>query len=231
MLLENTSSHKAKEKDIIGESAGRRLVSDSSLLKRTRSARLVGRLSRSPRVLMPWALSAFLALTLFATFAHQPPDLPDKHPYILQNELVAAIPHKDAPTNKNNNQHAQVTTTKDEIDLASSHLPADAKSVILNEVPANHPMNQNPIMSVLREAAVLEIALDDWKKLPGLPQILSDLYGNRVVSTNQGPLVLGMDTCKAYRDAVPMEKRYLGPAGMFNTQSNGQGAYCRRHKW
>jgi hypothetical protein len=117
-----------------------------------------------------------------------------------------------------------------EAGLAALHLPVDASSVILSEVPENHPMQQNPILSVLREAAVDEISLDDWKTLPELAMNLSDLFGPRIVSahrpktaldeTNTGPIVLGMETCEAYRNNVPLGERYTGPAGMFNTGTN-----------
>jgi hypothetical protein len=124
----------------------------------------------------------------------------------------------------------QTPTFYGEAGLAALHLPVDASSVILSEVPENHPMQQNPILSVLREAVVDEIPLDDWKSLPELARNLSDLYGSRIVSArrpktvldeeNTGPIVLGMETCEAYRNNVPLLERYTGPAGMFNTGTN-----------
>ena len=265
----NTSLHSSKGKDPLDESAGKR---PGASFKRSR------RSSKSRMLMIPWALSAFLALTLFTTFTYMPPDLPDKHPHILHNDVKQLIPRTntaaggsaasspammdqqheqhDAPkktgddvspqnakansqnnesTETNNAQQQQVkeeasdSIVEDQLDLASLHLPADAKSVLLNEVPPNHPMNQNPIMSVLKEAAVGEISLEDWKKLPGLTQSLKELYGPRVVANDDdaGPIVLGMETCQAYRDMVPFEKRYVGAAGMFNTGTNALEHHLR----
>lgn len=270
----NTSLVSSKGKDPLDESAGKR---PGASLKRSR------RSSKSRMLMIPWALSAFLALTLFTTFTYMPPDLPDKHPHILHNDVKQLIPRastaagggaasspaiidqqyeqhdaskktgddaspQNDKTNPQNNESTETNNAQqqrqvkeeapnsiaeDQLDLASLRLPADAKSVLLNEVPPNHPMNQNPIMSVLKEAAVGEISLEDWKKLPGLTQSLKELYGPRVVANNNdddnaaGPIVLGMETCQAYRDMVPFEKRYVGAAGMFNTGTNALEHHLR----
>jgi hypothetical protein len=49
-------------------------------------------------------------------------------------------------------------------------------------------------------------------QLPPWGQIL-DNYGAE-------PVLLGMDRCRAYRDAVPPEQRMIAPAGMFSTGTN-----------
>ena len=201
---------------------------------------------------MPWVLSAFLAFSLFTTFTYQPPDLPDKHPHIVHNEITASsvnlMPGLGSssrsllPSNseEDNAQSQQMVdgVARDvsfgEVDLESLHLPINATTVDLSQVPDIHPMQQNPIMSVLREALVNEISLDDWKELPNLARNLSDLYGSRIVSkgekaANTGPIVLGMETCEAYRKAVPLEDRYVGAAGMFNTGTNALEHHLERN--
>lgn len=165
-------------------------------------------------------------------------------------DQAAAVEEMNKAAAMNDNQqqgnHRAPTTRDDEtitssygqIDLASLHLDASAASVDLKQVPANHPMQQNPIMNVLRKAMVSEISLDDWKALPDLAKNLVDLYGARIFAaattsttthnstnnnndnTDDGPIVLGMETCEAYRKAVPFKERYVGPAGMFNTGTN-----------
>jgi hypothetical protein len=49
-------------------------------------------------------------------------------------------------------------------------------------------------------------------QLPPWEQIL-DNYGAE-------PVILGLDRCQAYRDAVPPEQRMVGPAGLFSTGTN-----------
>jgi hypothetical protein len=41
-----------------------------------------------------------------------------------------------------------------------------------------------------------------------------------VENYGRGPVILGMDRCQAYRDAVPPEQRVVGPSGMFSTGTN-----------
>ena len=209
-------------------------------------------------MLIPWTLSLFLAMTLFTTFTYLPPDVPDRHPHIAHNEITtatASLVQKNEPvvvpassdnvvavvaaaadamtTNHTLPQRVDKPISFGAVDLESLHLPVDAKTIILDEVPLNHPMQQNPILAVLRQALVEEISVDDWKELPNLAKNLRHLYGSRIVSSPQsdnsnnndnnnhdGPLVLGMETCHAYRDAVPPSRRYVGAAGMFNTGTN-----------
>jgi hypothetical protein len=53
----------------------------------------------------------------------------------------------------------------------------------------------------------------NWtEQLPPWGQILEN-YGAE-------PVILGLDRCQAYRDAVPPEQRIVGPAGMFSTGTN-----------
>lgn len=188
----------------------------------------------STRLLVPWALSAFLALTLFTTFTYQPPDLPNGHPHISINDFTetsGSSVHRPAPPEPSSSNAARPPPPSDnafgQIDLASLHLPLNATSVYLHQIPAHHPMQQNPILAALREAAVEQIPLDSWKQLPQMAEQLQDLYGPRTVSSTNTPLVLGMETCAAYREAVPLAERYVGPAGMFNTGTNALEHHLR----
>lgn len=211
-------------------------------LKRLRSR--VGSSSRNRlRVFIPWLLSFLLALSLFTTFTYMPPDLPDQHPHIIHNDVQGAIlppstkaaaPARVDEAKANSPAQASEANSKEKVavpdetinygkaDLAALKLDLEANSVILNQVPADHPMHQNPIMSVLSKAMVSEISLDDWKNLPDLAKNLVDLYGPRIFPSpnGDGPIVLGKETCEAYRKAVPLNERYVGAAGMFNTGTN-----------
>lgn len=178
-------------------------------------------------------LSFFLAVSLFATFTSLPPDLPDQHPHILQNDVKQPIlpASTSGLYSSNNDTKATLGHSKEElisygaIDLPALGLSPNATSVVLNQVPVDHPMQQNPILSVLRKAQVSELSVEDWKQLPELARNLADLYGSRILDSSNngeesGPVVIGMETCQSYRDAVPKNERYVGPGGMFNTGTN-----------
>jgi hypothetical protein len=115
-----------------------------------------------------------------------------------------------------------------EVDLASLHLPLDATSINLSQVPENHPMQKNPILIAVKKAGVQDIALDDWQQLPRLAESFVNLYGPHS-SNESGPVIFGMETCAAYRNAVPLKERYTGPAGMFNTGTNALGHHLHQN--
>jgi hypothetical protein len=210
---------------------------DSRSLKRSASARLF---RSAARFLVPWTLSTFLALSLFTTFSYRPPDLPTNHPHIVRNEFTVqqlAVEEESSDLRSAQRLSNNATATMEpfswgQVDLASLHLPINATTIILNQVPKSHPMQQNPILSALRDAAVEEIPVDDWKELPKLAEHLKNLYGPRILSRqedgpNSGPVVFGMETCPDYRASVPLQERYIGPAGMFNTGTNALEHHLR----
>jgi hypothetical protein len=45
-------------------------------------------------------------------------------------------------------------------------------------------------------------------------------WGQILENYGADPVILGLDRCQAYRDAVPPEQRMVGPAGMFSTGTN-----------
>ena len=70
---------------------------------------------------------------------------------------------------------------------------------------------------------LLTLAFADKKGTPKVDQALlnslpplsdfKSLYGEK-------PTIIGLDTCKAYREKIPIENRIIGPAGLFNTGTN-----------
>lgn len=76
----------------------------------------------------------------------------------------------------------------------------------------NNP-KQDPILRTLRDANLLDTLPDhELARLPSWKH-LAKMYGTQ-------PVVLGMETCQAYRDLVPPERRIVAPAGLFNTGTN-----------
>jgi hypothetical protein len=53
---------------------------------------------------------------------------------------------------------------------------------------------------------------EDFKQLPPWSQIL-DNFGSE-------PVILGLERCEAYRNNVPIERRAMGPAGLFSSGTN-----------
>lgn len=148
-------------------------------------------------------------------------DVTEKQPAIVNN------PNADSgagAVQENNRLSTEAMT-----DIASLQLPMNATSIRLNQIPENHPMLKNPILSVLKEAHITEIAIDEWKALPDLATNLSDLYGYQFDGADSGPVVLGMESCEAYRNMVPPKERYTAAAGMFNTGTNALETHLRKN--
>ena len=69
------------------------------------------------------------------------------------------------------------------------------------------------LMRILRHVGIddaSQLSEEDRRLLPTWDQVV-DRVGN------DGPKILGLETCKAYRDNVPQGKRRLGVAGPFNS--------------
>ena len=74
------------------------------------------------------------------------------------------------------------------------------------------------LLSTLRAAGIQQLDADVERLLPDRER-LSHLYGT------ESPLVLGQETCEAYRDTVPAFQRYVGVAGLFNTGTTALTTY------
>ena len=72
-----------------------------------------------------------------------------------------------------------------------------------------------PYIDILQRAGVKGVKLladpDIVKKLP-LKSDVEDLYGSE-------PVIIGLETCKTFRETIDPGDAYVGPAGMFNTVS------------
>lgn len=95
----------------------------------------------------------------------------------------------------------------------------DALTVPYNESisPEQAKMGKEPLLQLLEEAGVTNIDVEVLQKLP-LFNTIQDLYG-------PGPVLVGTETCQAFRESVPKEEASLGVAGMFNTGTNLMALY------
>jgi hypothetical protein len=88
---------------------------------------------------------------------------------------------------------------------------------------ANATTHENPILQVLVAAGLKDIDPKDLEGLPS-PETLTALYGPL-----KEPVVVGMDTCAAYRDKVQPSERVAAVAGMFNTGTNAMAFHLRKN--
>jgi hypothetical protein len=76
-----------------------------------------------------------------------------------------------------------------------------------------------PLLQLLARANLTIHDLNVLRQLPYWSDV-TDLYGSE-------PVVLGMETCQRFRDAVPAEHRYVGVAGQMNVGTNALGQYLK----
>ena len=79
---------------------------------------------------------------------------------------------------------------------------------------------RKPILEQLRRAG-LEVDEEVLRSLPTWRQV-KGLYGAK-------PLILGKETCKDFREAIPLNRRFVGVAGQMNTGTNALAAYFREN--
>ena len=84
--------------------------------------------------------------------------------------------------------------------------PIQTKQVDLTNPKA--PLIQNLIDSGMTQDKAIELS----DRLPNYQQVV-DRFGKE-------PRIVGLDTCRAYRDSVPYRARLFGPAGPFNSGTN-----------
>ncbi len=70
---------------------------------------------------------------------------------------------------------------------------------------------KDPILDILKLAKVRVVGAD-YEALPSWEQVLQ-VIGDK-------PRILGLETCRAYRETVPLKRRQVAPAGMFSTGTN-----------
>lgn len=105
----------------------------------------------------------------------------------------------------------------------SHFLGNSGNSNVRNVTFAEASHGREPIMSILNDAGIMDMAVSDLLKLPKWEEIEA-LYGKE-------PMVLGLETCEAFRKRVPPEQRFIAVAGMFNSGTTAFGlslqANCR----
>jgi hypothetical protein len=78
---------------------------------------------------------------------------------------------------------------------------------------------RQPIVDLLQRAG-LQVDLEVLTQLMPTEQHVTDLYGSK-------PVILGKNTCRAFRNAVPADRRFVGVAGQMNVGTNALALYLR----
>ena len=120
----------------------------------------------------------------------------EKPKRLSENEINKATEDKEKNDNNPN------TATVDE--KSQSKLIVDSTTDKTKEI--------NFFKDLLQLANGVTADEETLKSLP-LYSDFTDLYGDK-------PVIVGLDTCKTYRETVPAENRMIGPAGIFNTGTN-----------
>eukprot|EP00934_Nitzschia_sp_Nitz4_P001967 Nitzschia sp. Nitz4//scaffold10_size219509//78115//79405//NITZ4_001419-RA/size219509-augustus-gene-0.270-mRNA-1//-1//CDS//3329532893//1967//frame0 len=101
--------------------------------------------------------------------------------------------------------------------LTTRPLPIDAQPRSLSASSSNvsHTQEKNgdrePLLEILRHGDV-DLTEELIHKLPTWQEV-TDKFGDR-------PKVMGLETCEAFRQTVPLKDRSLAPAGPFNSGTN-----------
>jgi hypothetical protein len=81
--------------------------------------------------------------------------------------------------------------------------------------------DKEPILKLLHDAGVKDLDVAVVAQLPTWSQV-TKLYGD-----SDKPVVMGLETCAAFRASVPANQAYLATAGFFDTGTNALTYYMR----
>jgi hypothetical protein len=111
--------------------------------------------------------------------------------------------------------HRSITAIK-ATDLSDAVVPGN--SLTMEEAS----MGREPLLQVLQEAGVQEMEAAAVAQLPTWEQVSSLYYQHE---TPGRPVVVGLDTCEAFRQRIPSDQASVGVAGLFNTGTNPAAMY------
>lgn len=109
----------------------------------------------------------------------------------------------------------KAVTALDKSDLVGVDDDATPKNADLTLEEAS--IGREPLITMLQEAGIKDFDAETVAKLPTTSQI-EKLYG-------KGPVVYGLDTCKAFRDMIPASEASVASAGIFNSGTNTLAMY------
>uniref|UniRef100_A0A7S1B8E7 Uncharacterized protein n=1 Tax=Corethron hystrix TaxID=216773 RepID=A0A7S1B8E7_9STRA len=153
---------------------------------------------------LPFVLLAFAAIAVMKVFIHDAhvlkhhdlqylgrPVLP-----IVEEDVESVLKFITMKDETEGNDPDEKSRRNDAIDAVNPHSPILPLDKILSRAYGKKKV----------EKSVLE-------KLPSVEEVTA-LYGKN------GPVIYGMGTCLAFRKDVPLQRRVVAPAGMYNTGTN-----------
>lgn len=116
--------------------------------------------------------------------------------------------------------------TDNDDDDEKKQKPATDLLSIIDLLAANHTLThgKHQVLSLLYEAGVKGLDTETIRQLPYWSQISNLFY-----SSNRRPVIHGLESCETYRQTVPLEDRYLGVAGLFNSGTNALSFLLRQN--
>lgn len=168
---------------------------------------------------------------------------PTIHHQQQQNKMIDPIHWKVQFKNSTSIQAAAIERTIPVITHAQrveTSEPERQNEALDMQILIQDTVRRNPLIELLEEAKLIRpedvkqhldtlnnpnatTVMIDNLTLPTWP-FLQSLYGDMKV-----PIVLGMERCSTYRDAVPQHERYTAVAGMFNTGTNAMEHHLKHN--
>jgi hypothetical protein len=124
--------------------------------------------------------------------------------------------------------HSPLTTTMNNGMIMEEHVwkvrgsNNNTNNSQFNRAIAEQQATDHPILAILR-ASGMELSAADQLLLPDW-HVLTKLYGSMTT-----PVIVGMETCAAYRNTVPPNRRYAAVGGMFNTGTNAMEFHLNKN--
>uniref|UniRef100_A0A7S2UIB2 Uncharacterized protein n=1 Tax=Attheya septentrionalis TaxID=420275 RepID=A0A7S2UIB2_9STRA len=159
--------------------------------------------TNSPKTMLAWAmlLLVLLQISLYGNFQRLDPM------ETLQNRKSSS---KEGATVGKNRRSPELATIRATQILAETNNKwrKEELPLVIKEAART---NKTHLLDILLEANVT-VTLASLKKLPTWEDV-TDLYGDT-------PLISGLDSCKAFRQSIPLAQRIVAPAGLYNSGTN-----------
>lgn len=149
----------------------------------------------------------------------------------LEDSLVSLMHLDGQPYSGTRRKSAANSIVEDRVESAKSmaaprgEVNSTLKGMITPNLMDGTLQGKERLWEILQTRNVTQVDADYWMSIPSWGAILSNIHA-RVPdgggSDAASPIIHGLETCKAFRDATSSKpsQRRLAPAGMFNTGTN-----------
>ena len=113
--------------------------------------------------------------------------------------------------------------------LTAAELGSDTTSSITADISMEEAsQGRERLLALLQDAGVHDTEPAALAQLPKWHEIAALYYTTSTSDTDvteEGPVIVGLDTCAQFRDSVPPDDASIGVAGLFNTGTNPLAMY------